>query len=131
MSSSDGAGSVEQMATGCLPSAARRCTARAAETVVLPTPPLPMLKESGVGRIGQPTFWSLILLPELFGGMPRGGFLPANTCCVNRSSDSEPKMGVPPSCAILRRTEKCFLMNERADSVWRAVCEHRAHALAA
>src|SRR3954464_14264703 len=74
MSSSEGAGSVEQIATECLRSWARWLKARAAETVVLPTPPLPMLKERGVARDGHAAFFNLTASADFFGARVVGSF---------------------------------------------------------
>src|SRR5438105_877963 len=92
-----------------------------------------MLKESAVASTGH----FLCLNPifddgRLWGGAPAAGFLPANTCCANRSSCSAPRMGAPLFSAILSSAlENRFLMNETAERVLRAVSPQRLQALAA
>src|SRR5438445_13660032 len=51
-SSNDGAGSTEQISTARL-DFCREWKPRAAEIVVLPTPPLPTISDSGVSRAGH------------------------------------------------------------------------------
>src|SRR4051812_7349874 len=103
----------------------------AAETVVLPTPPLPMLKESGVSSAGHLAFLSLGS-GLLAGRFPAMAFLFPNTCCENRNRSCAPAMGAPTSSAIFRVAfGKLLLMKLLAERVLRAVSPQRRHLLAA
>src|SRR5260370_18899653 len=96
MSSSEGAGSVEQTVTGTLRDA-RVWKARAAVVVVLPTPPLPTVNDSGAETAGH-----LVFVNFNFAAMA-GGFcstfarLRAKTTSPKFLSGGMPRMGFPGS----------------------------------
>src|SRR5260221_14652315 len=93
----------------------------AAETVVLPTPPLPMLKDSGVPRAGHLAFLSLGS-GLLAGRFPAIAFFLPNTCCENRNRSRAPAMGAPTSSAMFRVAfGKLLLMKLFAERVLPAV----------
>ena len=80
-SSRDGAGSVEQIVTSFCGLACRWTNAKAAEMVVLPTPPLPRVSARGTSRSGQAARRRRCSMPWSR-GVRLGGenFFPANTC---------------------------------------------------
>src|SRR5258708_2805047 len=95
MSSSEGAGSVEQTVTGTLRDA-RVWKAKAAVVVVLPTPPLPTVNDSGADTAGHSVFLNLNFAAA-------GGFcssfarLPAKTTSPKFLSNGIPRIGFPGS----------------------------------
>src|SRR5581483_3504209 len=97
MSSSDGAGSVEQMVTDFSGSCCLCANARADEMVVFPTPPLPMVSASGTPRIGHAqclSLFSMSLRSPLHGGWDRAAnFFLANTCAPYLPSSFVPNIG--------------------------------------
>src|SRR5260370_7271421 len=103
MSSSEGAGSVEQTVTGTLRDA-RVWKARAAVVVVLPTPPLPTVNDSGAETAGH-----LVFLNFNFAAMAGGFFsslarLRAKTTPPKFLTSGIPKTGSPRSHPTIKRT---------------------------
>src|SRR6266566_599693 len=129
ISSSDGAGSIEQISTA--PSeTARERKPRAAETVVLPTPPLPRTSISGVVRTGHGTGLSLN-----FGGRVREErcafhfeFFPEKTFSANCRRSFTPTIGNPGSSAMQIFAERYSACNrDLATRAAAALPLHGAH----